>query len=283
MSTSTGKPELKYFVGTRDQYDYLVQKGKILDSYLVFLSDTHEIYKGLNRYSVDNFIITTKVPDNPRPNILYCINGNLKMFSEDKGWINISKPFSLNIDSDSDNTTVPTSKAVIDAINEALSNLHISQDGNVTGITSTEIGTITVEKNSGNMNVPIKGVLVSPSYDEETRVLTIPVMGSKNPFQISFGQDIHVESGYFNKINNTLQLTRSDGEVISIEMPQQLPSSFDIVPKETSTISMVIEDGSISAEVKISKEEGNIIETKEDGLYVSKQKQSGEIQEVTEF
>lgn len=272
-----------YFVGTKYQFEQLVKLNKILDSYIIFISDTHEIYKGVNKYGSDNFIILTEKPLNPKEETLYCINGIFMNYSKYYGWKELSKAYSLNIDSESDNTTVPTSKAVKDAIDEALSNLHISENGAISGITSTEIGTITVVKGTGSENVPIKGVLVSPEYDEETRTLTIPVMGSKNPFQISLGKDIYIESGYFNENNNTLQLTRTDGEVISIDMPRNLPSIFDIVPKDTSTISMTIEDGVISAEVRISKEEGNIIETKEDGLYVSKQKQTGELQEVTEF
>lgn len=274
MSTTT-KPKYKYFVGTRAQFDYLAEKGLILDSYLVFISDTHEIYKGTVRYSADNLIIATSAPDNPKESILYSINGILKMYNAEDGWIDISKAFALKIDENSDDTTVPTSKAVMDAINESISNLHIAVDGAVSGVTSTEIGTITVTKDSRATTVPIMGVVVSPSYDADTRTLTLPTMGSDNPFQISFAEDIHLKSGHYNELNNTLQLTRSDGEVISVELPK-IPTTFDIVPQESSTVNISIVNGTISAEVKISEVDGNIIQVKDDGLYVSKQEQAGE-------
>lgn len=279
---STVKPKYEFFVGTREQFDYLVGVGKILDTYIIFLTDTHELYKGTNRYSADNLIIATSAPINPREEVMYCINGILKIYNATNGWIEISKSFALKIDSESDDTTVPTSKAVKDAIDEAISNLHISEIGAVSGITSTEIGTITVTKDSKATYVPIKGVVVSPSYDVDTRTLTLPVMGNDNPFQISFAEDVHITTGFYNQLNNSIQLTRSDGEIISIELPT-VPTTFDVIPKETSTITISIVDGIISAEVRISKEDGNIIEVKDDGLYVSAQKQSGVSNEVIQF
>ena len=49
------KQKYKYFVGTKDQFEQLVALNKIQDWYIIFISDTHEIYKGVNRYSSKNF------------------------------------------------------------------------------------------------------------------------------------------------------------------------------------------------------------------------------------
>ena len=41
----------KYFVGTKDIFQQLVELNKIEDNYIIFLEDTHEIYKGTKCYS----------------------------------------------------------------------------------------------------------------------------------------------------------------------------------------------------------------------------------------
>ena len=269
------KTKYKYFVGTRDQFDKLVSLNKILDSYIVFISDTHELYKGLDKYGSDNFIIATKKPAIAYENILYCINGALMVYNKVDGWIEVSKPHSLYIDEESNDDTVPTSRAVFNAIKESIENAHFVDNNSVVGVTCTKLGTITVTKNSGrNTDVPIFGAVVDPSYDPVNRIITLPIVGDSEPLKISLGKDVHIQSGFYNKLNKTLQFSRSDGEVINVDL-SDAASSVNLKSVETETLSLVINGDQISGNVKVSKKRDNIIEIEQDGLYAAAAASSG--------
>ena len=65
-STSTDVVvKYKYFVGTKKQYNKLVALDLIKSNYIIFVTDTVELYKGLVRYSTDNFKIVDKQPTEP--------------------------------------------------------------------------------------------------------------------------------------------------------------------------------------------------------------------------
>ena len=263
------KQKYKYFVGTKDQFDKLVEMNKIEDWYIIFISDTHEIYKGVNRYSTDNFMIKTSKPTNPQQNILYSINGELMYYSEEEGWVSLSKAYSLDVpNEDSTDDTIPTSKGVYEAIKEAIENITIDGKGGITNIQSTKAGILTVTKNSIDTEIPLNGVSLKPSYDNDTRTLTIPVMGDDVPFKVSFANDVYIESGYYNELNQTIQLSRSDGEVISIELTG-IGSSFNPKLVETDSIELVLDEmQQLSANVKVSGRKDNCLSVEQDGLYV---------------
>ena len=276
------KTKYKYFVGTREQYDKLVSLNKILDSYIIFISDTHELYKGLEKYGSDNFIIATKKPAIAFENKLYCINGTLMAYNKADGWIEISLPYALYIDEDSKDNTVPTSRAVYNAIKESIENAQFGDSNAIVGVSCTKVGTITVTKNSGrNVDVPLFGTVVEPSYDSTNRIITLPVMGNAEPLKISLGQDVHIESGFYNKLNKTLQFSRTDGEVINVDLSDISAGNVDLKPVQSSTVNLVINGDEIRADVKISEEYGNIIEEKPDGLYASAAASVGNV--VIEF
>ena len=263
------KQKYKYFVGTKDQFDKLVEMNKIEDWYIIFISDTHEIYKGVNRYSTDNFMIKTTKPTNPQQNILYSINGELMYYSEEEGWVTLSKAYYLDVpNEDSTDDTIPTSKGVYEAIKEAIENITIDGKGGITNIQSTKAGILTVTKNSIDTEIPLNGVSLKPSYDNDTRTLTIPVMGDDVPFKVSFANDVYIESGYYNELNQTIQLSRSDGEVISIELTG-IGSSFNPKLVETDSIELVLDEmQQLSANVKVSGKKDNCLSVEQDGLYV---------------
>ena len=87
MSATTKR--YKYFVGTKDIFQQLVELNKIEDNYIIFLEDTHEIYKGTKCYSTYSLRIVNEKPDNPEANILYSVNGVLMTYTGYE-WITFS-------------------------------------------------------------------------------------------------------------------------------------------------------------------------------------------------
>lgn len=116
-STPADVVKYKYFVGTKKQYKKLVALDVIKSNYIIFISDTVELYKGLVRYSTDNFQVVAKQPTEPSPNVIYCVDGTLMYYNEDE-WVTITKPVSFKVNSKSTDSTLPTAKACYDAIVE---------------------------------------------------------------------------------------------------------------------------------------------------------------------
>ena len=257
----SSKKQYKYFVGTKEQFLKLIELNKIQDNYIIFISDTHELYKGTTCYTSSNFIIDTKTPSNPIDGCLYCINGELQIYNNNQ-WELLSKPFSLSIDNQSTNDTIPTSKAVIDAISSAIKN---NGQDYVSSVSYTDVGTITVYTKTSDKEIVLNGMVTKPSYDDESRTLTFPIIGDKE-YTVSFGKDVAVERGIYNPLNNSIQLTRTDGEVISIDCS----SMNNIVATiNSSTVGLEYDsDGKLIANVYISNESNNCLTVKDDGLYV---------------
>ena len=150
---TTNKPKYEYFIGTKDQFTRLIELGKIKDTYIIFLSDTSEIYKGTQRYSADNLCIVDNKPEEPREYVLYLINGSFMVYNKIDGWVEISKKDSSGGIS-ANFQTKDTSSVKLSVNNNTLSadvkvsvdpnnNLSVKDDGlYVDTVTTTEFVTV---------------------------------------------------------------------------------------------------------------------------------------------
>lgn len=262
--------EYRFFIATKAQHAEGVRRGIMQDNFLLYLYDTHEIYKGAEKYGADNFIVCASQPENPYPDKLYCINGELYHYITEYGWIKLSTRSTLDITGDdADRDAIPTSGAVLDAINAAVANMN----GTISGMSwSDKIGTITVARKEAEPEaVELKGVVLKPKYDSATNVLTLPIVGGE-AIEVGLGSDTCITSGHIAADGETLVLSTADDEEAVLIDVRKLASKINIgAVKESSTIAFSFdEEGVMTAEVKVSAEEGNTLEVKEDGLYSPK-------------
>ena len=113
------------------------------------------------------------------------------------------------------------------------------------------------------------GSVKNPAYDAETRKITLPILqadGSTQNLEINLGKDMVVKSGSYNTESQEIVLVLTDGSEVKIPAA----SLVDIYTGgETATVAVSVSDGNvITAEVKLSTVEKNILKKDENGLYV---------------
>jgi len=151
----------------------------------------------------------------------------------------------------------------------------VTVPGVVTGITddTTTDGQFIVTGSDGSTSaVAVSGVVTTPTWDETSLKLTLPVVGGE-AIEVNIPKDIFLESGSYDITNKQIVLVLNDSSSTEIRF-----SVTDMVPiydvTDTSTVdSHITWDGTngkyvISADAKISAEQGNGIEEKADGLYL---------------
>lgn len=257
----------RFFIATKAQHTEGVKRGIMQDNFLLYLYDTHEIYKGAEKYGSDNFIVCTSKPAVAYPDKLYCINGELYHYMDILGWVKLTSRTVFEINNATDPDSIPTSAAVTNAIKSAIG----SMDNSITGMAwSSTSGLVTVTRNSGySENIELSGAVTHPSYSERERILRLPVVGG-NTVEIALGEDTHIVSGHIAADGETLILgTQDNDEAVYIDVSKLAALVKPESVKESSTVALKFdEDGIMSAEVKVSADEGNAIEVREDGLFV---------------
>lgn len=121
-------------------------------------------------------------------------------------------------------------------------------------------------KGTQSFPVPIKGFVTGITYDA-TRNTLIFDTNEETKINVKIPNNNYVTNGYYSSVNKTLALSLSDGTTVSIPMDKLLDEdSF----KDSETISAVKnQDNSISLNLKLSAEQGNILMKKADGIYVN--------------
>lgn len=260
----------RFFIATKAQLVEGIRRGVIQDNFLLYIYDSHEIYKGSERFGNDAFVVCASKPEVAWPDKLYCINGELFHYVNNE-WVKLSDTHVLDLyDEEQDPTgTVPTTSAVQNAIEVAVA----SMDSTLTSLTwSKDLGSLTVVRKDGSSEyVKMNGMVQSPEYDSENNVLKLPVVGG-DTVEVSFGKDTRIVEGHIAQDNDTLVLgTEDDPEAVLIDISALTSFVSANAVDNTNTVALSInEDGKLVANVKISADEGNILEEREDGLFVGK-------------
>ncbi len=140
-------------------------------------------------------------------------------------------------------------------------------------VSSATNGAITITKNGATSDVALKGVVTVPTYDADSRTLTMPYVdadGTNKSVVMALGKDMVVKSGSYNSTTKKIVLTLTDDS--TVEIPAE--ALVDIYTGKTtnSVIVSVSADNKISADVRISTKEGNTVqvvtEAGKEGIYV---------------
>lgn len=258
-------------VGTKDSLPADRDTNK-----LYWCSDTRELYKGMDLYT-EAVRVVPRIPDTPATGILYIIpSGEAKVYTGSE-WVTVALPFVTEgtVTTDSTNAEVPTAKVVYDSIVAAVAE-SVNGGDVVNNIVSTKAGIITVTVGETETDVALKGTVINPSYDAATRTITLPFADGSESLLISLGKDIFIDPSANNRYEASdksihLYLNDGAGEQTPTEIVIPVASFIDVYTgATTSTVEVTVsEDNRISANVKVSAAEGNMITVTDDGLLVS--------------
>lgn len=243
-----------------------------VDTKTIYWLDNGTIYANNKLYGGKLEIIETD-PEYPEMNTIYINKSTLSMkIYNGVSFETISKGFTISINNNSTDELVPTAKAVATYIQNKIQEVTESGTG-VTSIGYKPNGILEITKDGEKSNLPLDGIALTPTYDDITRTLTIPIVGD-NAFTVNLAKDTAVTAGKYNKSTNEIWLTLSDDKTYDdesklIKIPAQ--GLVDIYTGQgTSTTTTTVSDiNEISVDVKISSEDGNSLSVKTDGLYVN--------------
>lgn len=243
-----------------------------IDLRTIYWLDNGTIYVGNNLYGGKVEIIETD-PDYPEMNTIYVDKNTLSMkIYNGVAFDTISKGYTISVTDTSTDELVPTAKAVASYVKNKIQEIAESGHG-VTSISYVENGELSITKDGEESTIPLNGMTYSPTYDETTRKLTIPIVGS-SALEINFAKDTAVTAGKYNEDTNEIWLTLAEDKTYTdesklIKIPAQ--GLIDVYTgKETNTTTTTVsETNEISVNVKVSAESGNSLSVKDDGLYVN--------------
>lgn len=111
---------------------------------------------------------------------------------------------------------------------------------------------------TADTNVLVTGVVTTPTWNNTSRILTLPVSGGTT-VEVNIGKDLVISSGYYDSTNKQLVLILNDEEETEIRI--DVEDLIDIyVGGSTSTASVsVSSDNIITSAVKIDQATGNAI------------------------
>ncbi len=143
-------------------------------------------------------------------------------------------------------------------------------------VASATNGAISVTKGGATSDVQVKGVVTVPTYDAETRTLTMPYVdadGTNKSVVMALGKDMVVKSGTYNAASKKIILTLTDDSTVEIPA-SALVDTYTGGTTNTATVS-VDSNNEITAQVRVSSKEGNqvqvITEEGKEGIFVPTQ------------
>lgn len=263
--------------GTQAQYDALAEKNP---DYLYFTSDTGKLYKGTIDYT-NSLISVSAVPATGVAGKIYLetTTGQVKAYING-AWVVISYPIVSEINADNASTAKVTSEAaVVNYVESAIGTGAISNIEQKMNAGTAVAGTIMATKGDGStFDVHFTGVSVNPSWDAETRVLTLPVVnadGTTTNVTANIGKDIFLDPtpgvNYFDSETKeiVLQLNDNPEDPTIIRIPASaLYNDYTGGTTNSGTVAIDATSHAITFNLNINSAANNALTLDANGLMV---------------
>lgn len=264
--------------------EYAAGVKKDIDLY--FLKDTHEIYRGETPFTESVVFYTDNLPTSGiAKNRLYINSTTLEGKAYDgTEWKTVINPVADTVAEDG--TTAVSGKAVAAYVSAKLADITASKDvvSKLSWDSAEHILTATKGDNS-TQTVLFDGLGVTLTYTASTGALQLAdASGKAIGDVINLDLERFVHSGVYDPEtkNITLYFDADKTEADAVKIPVGDLVDTYVADEDSSTASIKVANNKIQASVKISKADGNQIEIKDDGLYVSKVDISGKMDKDTD-
>lgn len=244
------------------------QKLAVKDSNtLYFTTDTLQIFKGATEYTKSVKMVSALPESGQVQGVVYLRTNDFTLHTYNgTEYVQLTKGAVTTIPaSGATDTTVPTTKAVADYVDNKIAGVVGGKGVFVTDVTYAD-GKISVAKGDEPVETELTGLVHAPTYDAETRTIKLPVFGG-DELSINLGKDLVVTSGKYDTKTKEIQLTITSGDVIKIPVGSLIDIYTGIA---TSSAEVTVNDqNQISVNVKVSAKANNSIVLETDGLYVA--------------
>ena len=253
---------------TSTEYNAAAAEVKTADK-LYFLSDTKQIYRGTELFT-EACTLVDALPATPAVGRLYVLSSTLEgKIYNGSAWQTVIQPVQAAVDT-ADTSKPVSGKAVADYVSGAIADVTAGANNAFAAVSyddATHVLTFTSTDGKTTKTVDIGDMPIDLGYDKASGLL---ILKDETGAQIGEGVNLDLErfvqSGSYDPETQKITLVFNDEQSIEIDAS----ALVDIYTGEaTSTASVSVSaDNKITAAVKVSAEEKNILVAKEDGLYV---------------
>ncbi len=261
--------QVLFYAVTAAQYAAISTKNP---NALYFITDGNRIYKGAIPYTHPVETVTS-FPASGEAGTLYIHKTTYEAKIWDgSAWSTVSLPVITSIGASPTNTQLPTAQAVKNYVDTEIVNVNSGISGAVTNVGYEAASkSLSVQKGAGEAVVTaLSGLFDGVSYNGATGVLSFTANGGA-PVSVNLPVEQFLAAAAYNAETHVLSLTLNDDTKFDVN----LADLVDAYSGEASdTAAVTVSGGKISASVKVSATEGNILSAKQDGVYASLEWQS---------
>ena len=255
----------KLHYGTQAAYDAKLAAQTLIEDDLYFTSDTCLIYKGSKQLSaaveaVDEF------PATGAQGRIYVKAETLEAkVWNGSAWVEVSPAVETELTADTAAGVLVTAGAIRSYVTAQTGTGSLVKD--VAYDSATQKFTLTYADDS-TKEMPLKDLITGVSYDAATGDFTFSKANGE-AVVVNTPVENFLEQASYDADTHILTLTMAEGEAVTVNLEELI----DIVTVEsTDSVELAINANNITANVKISAEEGNVLELKTGdnaGLFIS--------------
>lgn len=243
---------------------------------LYFLQDTQEIYKGAVSFTQPT-VIVSEFPPKGALGKLYVKESTLEgKVWNGSTWKTIVQSVAQSMTGNGSETAPVSGNAVKNYVEGKITE---GLNGAVTDITYDGVAkAIKFTKGAEQSSVPLTGFVTGASYEGETGKLSFTVQGGQK-IDINLPKENFVKSGRYEPETKELVLVLQDNSEVKIPAGDLID---DTEFQSTQTVELAVdpEQGTVTANVKVSAEGGNALVKKADGLFVQTPNVSNKLDKV---
>ena len=250
---------------------------------MFFLSDTKQIYRGTENFT-ESVILYTDLPATPAVGKLYIDSATLegKMYNG-TAWTTVIQPVQASLTS-TDTAKPVSGKAVADYVKTQIEAVTGSGDI-VKGVTfdseTLKLKVAMADGTNKDVDISMASLAGDLVYDKTSGKLQVKnLLGTTIGDGVDLDLERFVKSASYDAKTHKITLVFND-EKNPIEIDVADLVDTYTAGADTTTVHVDITENAVTASVKVSATEGNLIETKEDGLYVGAPDVTGKANKVT--
>lgn len=261
--------QVLFYAVTAAQYAGITDKNA---NAIYFITDGNRIYKGDVPYSHPVETVAD-FPASGQAGTLYIHSTTFEAkVWNGTAWETVSPPVITSIGTSPSNAEIPTAQAVKNYVDAEIVNVNTGLSGAVSNVAyDSATKSLSVQKGVGEAVVTaLSGLFDGVSYNGATGVLSFTTNGGTAQ-TVNLPVEQFLSAASFDNATNVLSLTLNNGTAVEVNLADLVDAYSGTA---TGTADVSVAGGIISASVKISGDEGNIITAKDNGVYAALEWQS---------
>lgn len=256
----------KLHYGTQAEYDAKKGLSQLVQDDLYFTSDTLCIYKGDKLLSAAVEVVEDEFPESGAAQGRFYINTTTleSKIWNGAAWTVVSPAVASTLDTDTPTGSLVTAGAIRTYVQGIAGGHDLVK--NVTYDAASQKVTITYGDDN-TAEILLKNLLIGASYDGETGNFTFNTANGE-PIVVNTPKENFLKAAAYDPETHMLTLTLADKTKVEVNLEELIDT---YTANATDSVNLQVSGNAFTANVKVSAEEGNILEIKSGekaGLYV---------------